>query len=310
MTSRLTPGTAGLLLVPPLMWAGNAIVGRALVGEFPPLALSFWRWALALALIAPFTVGTLWRQRALLRQWWAPLLAISAVGVGLYNSLQYLALQTASVLSVTLIAASGPVVTLLVGALAFGAAVSRAQWLGAAISATGVLLVVARGDLGNLARLHVATGDLIMLAATVSWSLYTWLLRRRRPPLGLAPFLTVQIALGATMILPFYLAEIWWGAQSIAWSERSVAGLAYVALLPSLLAYWCWDRGVARAGAVLPTVFANFTPIFAAILGFFFLGETIAWFHLAGGALILAGIAAANRPAPQAAAKQAATRAH
>lgn len=297
MTSRLTPGTAGLLLVPPLMWAGNAIVGRALVGEFPPLALSFWRWALALALIAPFTVATLWRERALLRQWWWPLLAISAVGVGLYNSLQYLALQTASVLSVTLIAASGPIVTLLVGALAFGAAVARAQWLGAGISAAGVLLVVARGDLGNLARLHVAAGDLIMLGATLSWSLYTWLLRRRRPPLALAPFLTVQIALGAAMILPFYLAEALWDGQAIAWSQGSVAGLVYVAVLPSLLAYWCWDRGVARAGAVLPVVFANLTPIFAAILGSAFLDEKIAWFHLAGGALILAGIAAANRPA-------------
>lgn len=299
MNPRLNAGTAGLLLVPPLMWAGNAIVGRALVGEFPPLALSFWRWALAFALIAPFTAATLWRQRALLRQGWWPLLAISAVGVGLYNSLQYLALQTASVLSVTLIAAAGPIVTLLVGALAFGAAVSRAQWLGAGVSGLGVLLVVARGDFGNLARLHVATGDLIMLAATLSWSIYTWLLRQRRPPLPLAPFLTVQIALGAAMILPFYLIELLIGGHTIAWSERSAAGLVYVALLPSLLAYWCWDRGVARAGAILPVVFANLTPIFAAILGYFFLEETIRWFHLAGGALILAGIAAANRPPRQ-----------
>ncbi|MEG1832345.1 MAG: DMT family transporter, partial [Burkholderiaceae bacterium] len=97
MPARIDPGTAALLLLPPLLWAGNAIVGRALVGEFPPLALSLWRWTLALALIAPFTALALWRERGVIRQWWGPLLAISAVGVGVgqYHSRQYLALPTA-----------------------------------------------------------------------------------------------------------------------------------------------------------------------------------------------------------------------
>ncbi len=298
MSHRIDPGTAGLLLLPPLLWAGNAIVGRALVGEFPPLALAFWRWTLALALIAPFTAATLWRQRELVRQWWGPLVAISAVGVGLYNSLQYLALQTASVVSVTLIAAAGPAATLIIGALCFGARIRRAQWLSVAVSSAGVALVVARGDLANLARLQVAAGDLIMLAAALSWSFYTWLLRRRRPPLELAPFLTLQIGIGAAMILPFYLLESTLTLRSIAWSEASAAGLIYVAVLPSLAAYWCWDRGVLRAGAVLPMIFSNLIPIFAAVLAFAFLGEAIAWFHLVGGGLILAGIMAASRDSP------------
>ena len=63
MTSRLTPSTAALLVLPPLFWAGNAVVGRALVGHFPPLALSFWRWALAFLVLLPFAYGAMRTHR-------------------------------------------------------------------------------------------------------------------------------------------------------------------------------------------------------------------------------------------------------
>ena len=180
---RLTPSTAALLTAPPLFWAGNAVLGRALVGEFPPLALSFWRWALAFALLAPFAARSIWEHRATIRSNLSILSWISLLGVGCYNSLQYLALQTSSAVNATLIGASGPIITLALGAAFFSSAVARRQWVGAAISIVGVLWVIARGEPGNLVRLHFAIGDLIMLAATLAWSLYTWLVRTRRPPL-------------------------------------------------------------------------------------------------------------------------------
>ncbi len=61
-------------------------------------------------------------------------------------------------------------------------------------------------------------------------------------------------------------------------------------LLPSLAAYYCWDRGVARVGAVLPMYFVNLTPVFAACLSWAWLDDPIGIYHLVGGALILAGI--------------------
>jgi drug/metabolite transporter (DMT)-like permease len=297
MARALSPSTTALLLLPPLLWAGNAVVGRALVGQFPPLALSFARWALALVLLAPFTLRAVRAHLGVIRAQ-LPLLALTALlGVGCYNSLQYLALQTSTAVNATLIGASGPIMTLLVGAVWFSAPVRRYQWLGAALSIVGVLWVIARGDPGNLLRLQFAGGDLIMLIATFTWSLYTWLLRTRRPPLPLGAFLFVQIALGASMILPFALAEYALTGATAAPTARNAAALLYVALLPSLVAYYCWDRGVARAGAVVPMYFINLTPVFAGILSWLLLGETVGWHHLAGGALILAGIHLAARPA-------------
>ena len=297
MSRALNPSTLVLLLLPPLFWAGNAVVGRALVGHFPPLALSFARWALALVLLTPFAIGAVRRHRVAIRAH-LPVLALTALlGVGCYNSLQYLALQTSTAVNATLIGASGPIMTLLVGAVWFKSPVRRRQGAGAALSVIGVLWVIARGEPLNLLRLQFDAGDVIMLVATLTWSLYTWLLQTRRPPLPLSAFLFVQIGLGTVMILPFALAEYALTGASAARTVSNAAALLYVALLPSLVAYYCWDRGVARAGAVLPMYFVNLTPVLAGLLSWLLLGEAVGWHHLAGGALILAGIHLAAQPA-------------
>ena len=296
MTSRLSPSTAALLVLPPLFWAGNAVVGRALVGHFPPLALSFWRWALAFAVLLPFAARSIHRHRHTLRAHWRILSVVAFLGVGCYNSLQYLALQTSGPVNATLIGASGPVAGLLIGAAFYRARVSHRQWTGAALSIAGVLWVIARGDLANVLDLRLAAGDMIMLLATVLWSFYTWLLRRHRPPLPMTAFLAVQTGIGALMILPAYLVEFALTQRAPETSASNLAALAYVALLPSIVAYYCWDRGVARAGAVLPMYFTNLTPVFAALLATFFLAEPIGLYPFIGGALILSGIHLANRP--------------
>jgi drug/metabolite transporter (DMT)-like permease len=286
--------TALLLTVPPLCWAANAVIGRAVVGEFPPLALSLLRWVLALLILAPFVGRELIARRKLIRSHWQVLLATGALGVGAYNSFQYLALQTSPALNVTLIASSAPVFVLVAGALFFGERIRGPQALGAAVSIFGVLVVLVRGEWARLAELRIVAGDLWMLAAAASWAVYTWLLRTRRPSLDLAPFLAAQIAVGSAMIAPLAGLEALGGAR-IAWSAATVAALLFVAVFPSLVAYWCWDRGVARAGAVLPVYFANLTPVFAALLGGVTLDEVPRLYHAVGLVLIVIGIHLAAR---------------
>lgn len=288
--------TVLLLTVPPICWAGNAVVGRAVVGEFPPLALSWLRWTLACLLLVPWVWRDVVAQWRLLCQHKGVVAWISLLGVGLYNSFQYLALQTSPALNVTLIASSTPVFILLVGALFFGERIGRAQALGAVVSVLGVMVVMVRGQWAELLQWHIAAGDAWMLAAAAAWAVYTWLLRRRRPPMDLAPFLVVQMALGSAFIAPFAGLEAAGGAH-VQWSERTALALLFVATLPSLAAYWCWDRGVREAGAVLPVYFANLTPLFAALLGAALLGERPQIYHAVGLVLIVVGIhLAAQQP--------------
>ncbi|CUA93086.1 DMT family transporter [Thiomonas bhubaneswarensis] len=286
----LDPQTALLLTLPPLFWAGNAVVGRLMVGQIPPLALSFYRWLFALLLALLIVGPDLWRHRAVVRRRWVSLAIMGMLGVGSYNSLQYVALETTTPLNVSLITSSAPVFILLIGGAFYKQAVGWAQWVGALLSIAGVALVVAKGDLAHLAALHVAPGDLIMLVAVFLWAIYTWELRQR--PLGLAPMtsLAAQMIWGVLSILPFMLAERWIGGQVTHWGGPVWLALAYVAVLPSLLAYWCWGSAVGRVGAQIPAYFGNLAPLFAALLSWLFLHETIHWYHLWAALLIFAGI--------------------
>lgn len=278
-----------ILLLPPLFWAGNAIVGRAAVGAVPPLALSFWRWALAFLLLLPFVWRDLWLARHELRRHWRELVGLSGLGVGAYNSLQYLALTTTSPINVTVIGSALPVFILPLAALVLRERPRALALAGAALSMVGVLVVVSRGDFANLARLTFTPGDLLMLLATILWAGYSIWLRIKANTLKPLVFLAVQVAFGSLWILPFYLWEAT-ATGGFEISARAVGTLAYVAVLPSLVAYYAWDRGVATVGPATAGLYVNLTPVFAALLAVLLLGEPFRAHHGAGLLLVVAGV--------------------
>ena len=294
--NRLDPATLVLLLLPPLFWAGNAIVGRMAVGTVAPVALNLLRWLLAGMLLLPFAWRGVVLHRATIAREWGVIAWLAVFGVAAYNALQYLALTTSTPINVTLIAASTPVFVLAVGSLFFGERVSLRGAMGALVSIAGVLIVMLRGDVGRFAALAFVPGDLFMLAAAAAWSIYTWLLQKKRPDLPLVVLLFVQIMFGVLFIAPFAFVEATvFHVPTTLDTPRAWAVLAYVAVLPSLVGYFCWDHGVARAGAALPVFFANLTPVFAALLSALLFGEWPQWYHGLGLVLILAGIRLAGR---------------
>jgi drug/metabolite transporter (DMT)-like permease len=296
--ARLSPLLVLLLLLPPLLWAGNAVVGRALIDQIPPLLLNGLRWLLALVLLLPFT-RLLWREPRLLRAhfgWW---LLTGLLGMGSYNSLQYMALHSSSAMNVTLIAASLPLAMLLVGRLFFQARPQSAQLAGALLALAGVLVVVSQGRWQRLLQLQVLPGDVLMLLATLCWAGYSWLLTRR--PAALAGWrwqdlLAGQMLFGLALSLPLLLAEQAWTAVPLRLDLELAAALAYIAIGPSLIAYRCWALGVARGGPVLSSVFVNLTPLFAALLSMLWLGESPQGFHALAFVLIAAGIKVSAKP--------------
>ena len=127
------------------MWAGNAVVGRLVRDDIPPFTLNFLRWVIAFAILLPLGAWVLRRAGGMWPHW-RRFALLGLLGVGLYNTLQYLALQTSTPLNVTLVASSMPLWMLALGALFFDARVSRQQLLGAVFSIAGVAVVLARGD--------------------------------------------------------------------------------------------------------------------------------------------------------------------
>ena len=297
-TARLTPATAALLTLPPLLWAGNAVVGRLVVDLVPPLTLNFLRWLLAFVLLLPLG-GWVLRPGSGLYAHWRRFALLGLLGVGLYNALQYLALHTSTALNVTLVAASMPLWMMALGRLFFDSAVTRPQLLGALLSMAGVAVVLARGDLAQLARLRLVPGDLYMLAATIAWAWYSWLLARRAAPDAIradwAAFLLAQIVFGLGWSGLMTAGE--WGLTDarIQWGWPLAAALLFVAVGPAVLAYRCWGLGVQQAGPTVAGFFGNLTPVFAAVMSALFLGEAPRLYHALAFVLIVAGIVVSAR---------------
>lgn len=298
MNQRLTPATVALLLVPPLLWAGNAVVARMVGTLVPPITLNFLRWALAFVLLLPLAAGVLRPDSALWTHWRRYAL-LGLLGVGCYNALQYLALQTSTPINVTLVAASTPIFMLLIGRLFFGQRVSGRQVAGALLSIAGVLLVLCRGRWELLLGLRLVPGDLYVLIATAAWALYSWLLTRPGDPPSIrsdwAAFLMAQVVLGLGWSGLFAAGEWALTDAHILWGWPLAAALLFVAVGPAILAYRCWGIGVQRVGPSVAGFFANLTPLFAAVLSTLLLGEAPHLYHGIAFALIVGGIVVSSR---------------
>lgn len=310
MNPGLTPRIALLLLVPPLMWAGNALIGRMMAGQVPPLALNAMRWAAALVLLLPLgwrALATAGRRRQIAARW-RELALLGGLGVGAYNALQYVALTTSTPVNVTLIAASVPLWMMLIGVVFYREHPRPLQWLGGLLSALGVLVVLLRGEASQLASLRLVAGDLWMLLAALSWALYSWQLARppaslasaARPRWDWAEFLLIQVLFGlawaggaAGLEAVFATPPAVPTATLPGWTLALV--VAFLAIGPSVLAYRCWGLGVTAVGPAVAGFFANLTPLLAALMSAALLGEPPRLYHGVAFALIVGGIVASSR---------------
>ena len=298
--TRLDTTTVLLLITAPLLWAGNAIVGRIAAGWIPPVTFNLLRWTLALFVLLPLAGWVLRRSSPIWREWrhYALLGLLAITG---YNTLQYLALHTSSPLNVTLVASSMPVWMLLVGRIGFAAAVTAKAMAGATLSLAGVAVVLSKGELARLLQLQFVPGDGWILLAAFCWAWYSWLLTRRQGAPEVrqdwAAFLLAQIVFGLIASAGLSAGEWLLPAEppQIAWSWKLAAVLLFVALGPALTASRCWGAGVQRAGPTLASFFSNLTPLFAALMSAALLGEPPRAYHAIAFLLIVGGIVVSAR---------------
>jgi drug/metabolite transporter (DMT)-like permease len=290
---KLTFATAAYLLIATALWAGNAIVGRLLVGSISPITLSVVRWVLAALLLLPFG-WRVFKPESALWQNKKRFLLLGLFGVGSYNVLLYLALQTSTAINVTLIGASMPIWMLLIGAVFYQTKPNLLQLIGAIVSLFGVAIVLTRGELVTLLSMQLVIGDLLIMSATILWATYSWMLSRpgtsteREWPW--ADFLLAQIFIGLLWTGLFEGVEIFTSHAYLDLNLWTGSLILFVAVGPSLIAYRCWGLGVNGAGPTVAAFFANFIPLFTAILSAAMLGEPPQVFHGIAFALIVIGI--------------------
>ena len=179
-----------------------------------------------------------------------------------------------------------------------GLRLSALQVMGLVLSLGGAAMIVLRGDPSQLLALQLNRGDLWILAAVLSWASYTVALKWRPDGVSALALLGATVMIGVVALLPFYLWELLVLERSFALVQGNLLTLAYVAVFPSVLAYFFWNYGVEQIGAAKAGLFINLMPLFGMGLSMLFLGEQPAWFHLVGLLLVLSGIVLAGRNRP------------
>ncbi len=287
MTPRFLPYL--LLTLAVLFWSGNFVIGRGVHELIPPIALSFWRWLIALLILFPFAIRTTWQERSLVTKHWRFLWVQGALGVAGFNTLVYLGLQTTGTINAVVVNSTIPVIIVFISYLVYGERISLRQGLGGIISFLGVVWIISRGAPTDLFGLHANSGDLWVLAAAVTWAGYSVFLRHY--PEGLHPlvFLLSIMVTGLVCLAPFYAWEHW-GGRTIQFDGATVASVLYVALFASVLAFICWNRAVRWVGANRAGIFVHLMPVFATILAILFLDERLQSYHLLGIIAVALGI--------------------
>lgn len=277
-----------LLTLANLFWAGNWIVGRGMRADVPPIALSFWRWVIALACLLPLAWPYLKRDRAVLVAGWRWLAVLGILGTCLYNALTYIGLQQTEAINGLLLNSFIPVVIVALAWAFQGKRLRPVEALGIAASFVGVFAIVARGDPRNLLQLTLNIGDAWILLSVVAWAAYTLLLPKRPAAHPLA-FLFAIAAIGTLATLPVYLLEISTG-RHVVHSTAAWLAIAYAGVFPAFLGFIFWNKGVEQVGASRAGLFIHLLPAFGILLAALFLGERLLGFHFAGIALIFGGI--------------------
>lgn len=284
-----------LIFIAPALWSVNYLVGRSAVDTIAPNLLALGRWVLAGLLLLAFSWREIDAKRAAIKVEWKQFLLLGALGMWICGAWVYIGARTTSSTNISLIYSVSPVLIALVSTLFFKERMGPVQGAGVALALAGVLHVIVKGHWGALAEVELTAGDLWIVAAVISWTAYSLLLKAWPSAFGPMARLTLIVIGSIPVLIPFAVIEaLWFMPSQMSWASAGYVVAA--ALFPGFGAYLAYsymqrELGAARVGVVL-----YLGPIYAAVAGYLVLGEPIHTFHWTGAGLILPGIYLATRP--------------
>ncbi len=280
------------------LWGSIAVVSRALMDTIPPVVMAAARWGVAFVVLLPLV----WPERraivrALARDW-KRLLILTLVGGAPQSALVYTGLARSTAINLGLLNSTIPVLIILISWGWHARRPRRLEGIGLATSLTGVLLILAHGDLRALLHLQFNSGDVLMLVAMLVWAIYTLRLQDRPQSLSLFAFVFVMALMGELLTLPFAALQ-WVRAGGVHLGAHALLGLLYIGALATLVSTALFSYGVERVGAVRAGILIHLMPVFASVFATLFIGERLFFYHAAGFVLVAGGaIVGCLRPEP------------
>ena len=276
-----------------LLWAGNFPLSKLGLAELPPTTITAIRAILA----APtFFALALWRaplRRRLGIDDWAAFAVLGLTGLVGNTTVWYWGMVHTTPLNAGIIGAASPIFVALASWVALGDRLTARNWIGIGLSVLAVLVTVAKGSVAVLLEFAVNRGDLIVLASQSLWVVYS--IYTRLAPSGLPPawVMAGSHAVSAIVLVPISLAV------DPPWASPLAAPIGWTVIvygaLPVTLGH-LWYYAIARAiGPARAATMLNLMPFVVIALTWAILGEPVRGYHLAGAALVIAGVLLATR---------------
>ncbi len=270
-----------------VIWGLSFPATRVAVAELPPMTLALVRFAIALAVLAP------WIRRDLGAAWRGPdrwgFFLVGFTGVTLAFAFENWGLSLTTASHGSLIVATTPLATAITEAALERRLPAGRTIAGLLLALAGTVVIVAGPDEGGATLL----GDLLMVCTVAVWVVYSFQVRRLADRHPVSRVTNLAILWGVVTLLPPAALE----AATRDLSPLSATGWVAVAFLGvgcSAVAYLWWNRALAVLGVTTTNSLIYGIPLVAVAAGVLWLDEPLTAEILIGGAMILGGVLLAN----------------
>ncbi|ENX18368.1 hypothetical protein F895_00444 [Acinetobacter sp. CIP 64.2] len=270
-----------------LFWAGNVVVSKMASHAISPVAITFYRLVLALAVMSTFVLIPVWRNRKTIQQYWKQLALGGFLSVSLFQFLSYQAASTTTATNMAIVTALIPLLTMILSSVMLKDRLSYGMLFGGALSFYGILYLLSHGSITDIWKQGVHLGDGLMLIAAAGYALYGVLLKRWKMPIPAWQSNFVQSCFAIIYVLPFF---IFLPASQMQLNQKTIPLIVYASIFSSVLLSYLWIEGVRHLGPNRNSIFMNLLPLFTALIAVALLGEHLQMFHYIGGGLTLLGI--------------------
>ena len=274
--------------------ASNLIVARGGVEHVPPISLAFWRWAIVVLILLPFTYSFLIKNSKVIKKEFKKLFFIGALGCGVCGAFPFLAGETTTVTNMGIIYTSSPVFIILISAVFFNEKINLTKIIGLILCLIGVFAIIIKGDFDLLLNLNFTIGDLWMLGAAIGWALYSIYLFYWKTQLPIFQRFTLVAFFGAVSLFPFYVVEEIFIQQTV-FNSQFFMWAIFAVVSPGIIAFTLYTMAQKKLGASLTGFTLYIFTIYAAIYGFIFFDEQLEFYHLLGTFLVFIGVYLAKK---------------
>ncbi len=283
----MLPRLAALAAV--TLWGISFVATRSALSEISPIPLVFTRFALGTAFLLTLIAV---RRRLTIppRESWPALALMGFLGIFLHQILQAHGLTLTTAVHTGWLIGLIPIWSALLAAAILREKLDSAKVAGLLLGFLGAALVVTRGKLsGGLLRLPATRGDLLILASTVNWAVYSVVGRRTLARLGSARATAFAMLAGWAMLAPLFVLRAGWTEYARV-SAGGWAAIVFLGIGCSGLGYLFWYAALEKLETSRVAAFLYLEPLVTLAAAVILLGEPMHATTVAGGLIVLAGV--------------------